>query len=82
MHFLKIKGSSGSACEGFTLHHGVRGLHRGQVGDYGNVVVSAGALDVDIDGALNFAVKAGHHARGICHIGQATLAVIPGEKKL
>lgn len=79
---LKIYGSAECAGRSFTLHHSVRGLHRGQVGDHGDVATSARALDVNIDGAFNFAVKAGHHARGICHIGHATVTVIPGEKRL
>lgn len=61
-----------------TLHHGVRGFHRGQVGDDSDIIIPAGALDVDVDGAFNLAVQACHHARGVCHIGQATLAVVPG----
>lgn len=60
-----------------TLHHSVRGLHGGQVGDDSDIIISAGALDVDVDGAFNLAVQACHHARGVCHIGQATLAVVP-----
>lgn len=61
-----------------TLHHGVRRLHRGQVGDDGDIIVPAGAFNVDVDGALDLAVQARHHARGVCHVGQATLAVVPG----
>lgn len=61
-----------------TLHHSVRGFNRGQVGDDSDIVVSAGALNVDVDGAFNLAVEARHHARGVCHVGQATLAVVPG----
>lgn len=60
-----------------TLHHSVRGLHRGQVGDDRDIVVPAGALDVDVDGALDLAVEARHHARRVRHVGQATLAVVP-----
>lgn len=61
-----------------TLHHGVRRLHRGQVGDDSDIIVPAGAFNVDVDGALDLAVQARHHARGVCHVGQATLAVVPG----
>ena len=60
-----------------TLHHAVGGLHGRQVGDDGDVVVPAGALDVDVDGALDLAVQARHHARGVGHVGQAALAVVP-----
>lgn len=60
-----------------TLHHGVRRLHRGQVGDDSDIIVPAGAFNVDVDGALNLAVQARHHACGVCHVRQATLAVVP-----
>lgn len=60
-----------------TLHHGVRRLHRGQVGDDSDIIVPARAFNVDVDGALNLAVQARHHACGVCHVGQATLAVVP-----
>lgn len=39
-----------------TLHHSVRHLHRGQVCDDGDIIVPAGALNVDVDGAFNLAV--------------------------
>lgn len=72
-----------SAERGFTLHHSVWGFHRRQVGDDSDIVVSAGALDVDVDGALDLAVEARYHACGICHVGQAALAVVSrGEKRL
>lgn len=61
-----------------TLHHGVRRLHRRQVSDDSDVVVSAGALDVDVDGTFNLPVEACHHACRVRHVGQATLAVVPG----
>lgn len=75
----RISSTREAGCFLNTLHHGVRGLHGGQVGDDGDVVVSAGALDVDVDGALDLAVEAGHHARGVRDVGQAALAVVPGE---
>lgn len=65
-----------------TLHHSVRGFDRGEVGDDRDIVVSAGALDVDVDGAFNLSVEARHHARGVCHVGQATLAVVPGRREI
>lgn len=65
-----------------TLHHGVRGFNRGQIGDDSDIVVPAGAFNVDVDGAFNLAVEAGHHACGVCDVGQATLAVIPGRRKM
>ena len=64
------------------MHHGVRRLHRRQVGDDRDIVVPAGALDVDVDGALDLAVETRHHARGVSHIGQATLAVVPGGREI
>ena len=68
-----------------TLHYSVGRLHRGQVGDDGDVVVAVGALDVDVDGALDLAVQAGDHPCRVGDVGQPALAVVPtrgtGEKK-
>lgn len=63
------------------MDHGVRGFDGGQVGDDGDIVVSAGALDVDVDGALDLTVEARHHARGVRDVGQAALAVVPGGRE-
>lgn len=65
-----------------TLHHGVRRLHRGQVSDDSDIIVSAGALNVDVDGTFNLPVEACHHACRVCHVGQATLAVVPGRGEI
>lgn len=65
-----------------TLHHSVRRLHRGQVSDDGDIIISAGALNVDVDGTLNLPVEACHHACRVCHVGQATLAVVPGRGEI
>lgn len=64
--------------EGLTLHHCVGGLHRRQVGNDGNVIVTVGVLDIDGDGFLHFPVQTGHHPSGACHVGQAALMVIAG----
>lgn len=62
-----------------TLHYSVGGLHRGQVGDNSDIIIPAGAFNVNVDGALDLAVQTCHHTRGVCHIGEAALAVVPGK---
>lgn len=65
-----------------TLHHSVRGFHGGQVGYDRDIIIPGRALNVNVDGSLDLAVEARHHARGVCHIGQPSLAVVPGRVKI
>lgn len=65
-------------CRGLTLYHCVGSLHRRQVGNNSDVIITVGVLNVDGDGFLHFPVQTGHHSRGACHIGQAALMIIAG----
>ena len=42
--------------EGLTLHHCVGGLHRRQVGNDGDIVITVGVLNVNSDGLLHLPV--------------------------
>lgn len=67
-----------------TLHNCVGCLNRGQVGDDGDIIISVGALDVDVDGALNLTMQARDHPRRVGDVSQPALTVVPGtstEKK-
>lgn len=63
---------------GFTLYHCVRGFYRREVGDYSDVVIPVGVLNVNGDGFLHFPVETGDHPSGACHVSQTTLVVIAG----
>lgn len=66
-----------------TLHQHVEGIHRGQVGCYGNILIPPRCLDVHGDSPRrHVVVETGDHPSGEGHVRQTALAVVTARKSL